>query len=115
MMGEWSDSAGESRQGSHAAGCQARVTLDTARSTLALHGQIPKSPAESYTSPRVWNGRSTGELQERFLRADAPAQGERTLLTLLLTFAIPRMDVRLLAARRIESFGTLVPINGVGS
>ena len=46
-------------------------------------------------------------LKKRFLGGDPAAFEEPALLELLLSFAIPRVDVQPLAARLLDTFGSL--------
>lgn len=48
-----------------------------------------------------------GRLRQRFLNGDAATYTDAALLELLLTYAIPRQDVRPLAERLLARFGDL--------
>lgn len=66
------------------------------------------------------------ELRQRFLDGDAASRTDEALLELLLTYAIPRKDVRPIASRLISEFGsvsdalaaptkTLTQVDGIGA
>src|SRR5579871_1650617 len=51
-------------------------------------------------------------LKERFLAGEPSAHGDEVLLELLLTYAIPRIDVQPLARRLVAQFGSLRAVLG---
>jgi len=48
-----------------------------------------------------------GRLRERFIKAEIGSRSDEALLELILTYAIPRKDVKPIAEKLVERFGSL--------
>jgi DNA repair protein RadC len=81
-----------------------RTTSDAGRASLGTSG----APAIDPNRPHYWGHRE--RLRQRFLSGGHESMPEYELLELLLFNAVPRIDVKPLAKKLLESFGDL---NGV--
>lgn len=89
---------------------QGRPRCDRCFHKNARHGQEAETAYELNSTVVTETLQHEGHrvrLRERFLSGEVPSHSDEALLELLLSYTIPRTDVQPLAARLIDSFGSL--------